>query len=126
MKLITLGSERVEKRIVPAIDSSDLKLVFSQIVDVGTIDILRDRERGVPRYNEFRESLLLKRRPSFDNLTSDPELAAQLKRVYGNDIDKVDLLIGCLAEERPPGFGFGETAFQLFLLMANRRLMTDR
>ena len=26
-------------------------------LDIGTIDILRDRERGVPRYNEFRELL---------------------------------------------------------------------
>ena len=26
-------------------------------VDLGTLDILRDRERGVPRYNDFREKL---------------------------------------------------------------------
>ena len=28
-----------------------------EVVDLATIDILRDRERGVPRYNAFREQL---------------------------------------------------------------------
>lgn len=96
------------------------------MVDVGTIDILRDRERGVPRYNKFRRLINLTSLASFENLTSDAELASELRHIYKNDIESVDLLIGCLAENRPPGFGFGETTFQLFLLMANRRLMTDR
>jgi len=47
--------------------------------------------------------------------------------LYEGDIEKVDLLIGCLAEEpRPDGYGFGETAFNIFVLMASRRLQTDR
>ncbi|MFX5506243.1 peroxidase family protein, partial [Acinetobacter baumannii] len=34
---------------------------------------------------------------------------------------------GCLAEaHRPTNFGFGETTFQIFLLMASRRLHADR
>ena len=39
----------------------------------------------------------------------------------------IDTLVGQLAEEtRPEGFGFGETSFQIFILNASRRLMTDR
>ena len=47
--------------------------------DLGTIDILRDRERGVPRYNRFRR--LLHKAPvrSFEELTDVPEWAAQMK-----------------------------------------------
>jgi hypothetical protein len=55
-----------------------------------------------------------------------PQQVQQLRDIYNNDINQVDLLVGSLAEKRPPGFGFGETPFQLFLLMANRRMMTDR
>ena len=35
-------------------------------------------------------------------------------------------MVGLLAEPLPPGFGFSETAFRIFVLMASRRLKTDR
>ncbi|HQV79615.1 MAG TPA: peroxidase family protein [Agitococcus sp.] len=96
-------------------------------VDVATIDILRDRERGVPRYNEFRRQIRLNPITKFEDLTSDPKTLANLKRIYSNDIEKIDTLVGMMAEStRPDGFAFGETAFQIFILNASRRLMTDR
>ncbi|KAK3728603.1 hypothetical protein QZH41_011685 [Actinostola sp. cb2023] len=110
---------------------TNLKLPFHQqngeSVDVATIDILRDRERGVPRYNNFRRLINLKPVDSFEDLTPNVQHVAALKRLYCNDIEKLDLLIGSLAEEpKPTGFGFGETQFNLFLFMASRRLETDR
>ena len=44
-------------------------------LDLAAVDILRDRERGVPRYNEFRR--LLRKEPvtSFDELTDNPAVA---------------------------------------------------
>jgi len=64
---------------------------------------------------------------SFEKLTPNREHSNLLKELYEGDIEKVDLLIGCLAEEpRPDGYGFGETAFNIFVLMASRRLQTDR
>jgi hypothetical protein len=41
-------------------------------------------------------------------------------------VDRVDLLIGLYAEPKPKGFGFSDTAFRVFLLMASRRLESDR
>jgi hypothetical protein len=38
----------------------------------------------------------------------------------------VDLMTGLLAEPLPEGFGFSETAFRVFILMASRRLKSDR
>ena len=35
-------------------------------------------------------------------------------------------MIGLLAERKPPGFGFSDTAFRVFILMASRRLESDR
>ena len=51
---------------------------------------------------------------------------ADLRKVYGNDVNKVDLMTGLYAEPLPPGFGFSETAFLIFVLMASRRLKSDR
>ena len=35
-------------------------------------------------------------------------------------------MVGLFAETPPPGFGFSDTAFRVFLLMASRRLQSDR
>lgn len=94
--------------------------------DLAAVDILRDRERGVPRYNEFRRLLGKEPVASFDAITDNVEWREQMKRVYGNDLEKVDLMTGLFAEPLPAGFGFSETAFRIFVLMASRRLKSDR
>ena len=93
--------------------------------DLAAVDILRDRERGVPRYNRFREMLRLPRVNTFEEMTDNADWAQRLKAVYG-DVDKVDLMAGLYAEPLPKGFGFSETAFRIFILMASRRLKSDR
>lgn len=108
----------------------ELSIPGNPFLDMGTVDIVRARERGVPRYNEFRHQLGLNRIESFDDLTDDPGIRSKLEAVYGADpyaVEKLDLLIGTLAEgHRPTGFGFGETMFQIFILNASRRLQADR
>ncbi len=94
-------------------------------IDLAAIDVLRDRERGVPRYNQFREELHLRPARSFDDLTSNREWAKELAQVYGS-VDRVDLMVGMYAEDLPAGFGFSDTAFRVFILMASRRLKSDR
>ena len=95
-------------------------------VDIGTIDILRDRERGVPRYNDFREKLRKPRIKRWEDISDDPRWAAEIRDAYEGDIDRVDLQVGLLAEKPPKGFGFSDTAFRIFILMASRRLKSDR
>jgi len=94
--------------------------------DIAATDIMRIRERGVPRYNEFRKLLHKPPVRSFEELCANPTWAEQIRRVYEGDIDKVDLMIGLYAETPPPGFGFSDTAFRIFILMASRRLNSDR
>jgi hypothetical protein len=95
-------------------------------LDLAAVDIFRDRERGVPRYNQFRRLLGKPPVKSFDELTDVPEWRKQIKEVYGGDLEKVDLMTGLYAEPLPAGFGFSETAFRIFILMASRRLKSDR
>jgi hypothetical protein len=95
-------------------------------IDLATIDILRDRERGVPRYTKFRELLHLPPVRTFEELTDNPEWREQLRAVYQNDIDRVDLMVGMYAEPLPEGFAFSDTAFRVFILMASRRLKSNR
>ena len=67
----------------------------TNMLDVAALDLLRDRERGVPRFNEFRRQLGLKQLTGFDDfidphLTKDDPARAQqvsmvgtLREVYG-------------------------------------------
>ncbi|NIP56965.1 MAG: oxygenase [Gemmatimonadetes bacterium] len=64
-------------------------------LDVVALDVLRDRERGIPRFNEFRRQYGLKTLTSFDDFTDtrlpedsparrrQEELAEALREVYG-------------------------------------------
>ncbi len=67
----------------------------TQQIDITALDIIRDREHGVPRFNEFRRQYGLRQLTSFDDFT-DKSLApdsparkdqdnnaAQLREVYG-------------------------------------------
>jgi hypothetical protein len=104
-----------------------LSVPGNPVYDMAAVDILRARERGVPHYNEFRRQLGLNPIRSFEDLTDDRTHVAELKRIYRNDLEAIDLIVGTRAEtHRPTGYGFGETMFQLFILNASLRLQADR
>ncbi|MEO6785947.1 MAG: peroxidase family protein [Chthoniobacteraceae bacterium] len=108
----------------------ELSIPGNPMFDMGAVDILRARERGVPRYNEFRRQLGLNPIGSLEDLTDDTAQVRKLREVYGDGpeaVENLDLMIGTLSEgHRPTGFGFGETMFQIFILNATRRLQADR
>jgi hypothetical protein len=103
----------------------ELRRPDGTIMDLAAVDLLRIRERGVPRYNEFRRLFGLRPAKSFEDLTKDRERAKEMSGIYGN-VDRLDLMIGLYAEPLPKGFGFSDTAFRVFILMASRRLKSDR
>ncbi|KAJ9141525.1 hypothetical protein P3X46_032051 [Hevea brasiliensis] len=96
------------------------------LVDMAAMEIYRDREREVARYNEFRRNLLMIPISKWEDLTDDEEVIEALHQVYGNDVEKLDLLVGLHAEKKIKGFAISETAFFIFLLVASRRLEADR
>ena len=57
-------------------------------IDVAALDIIRDRERGVPRFNEFRRQYGLRQLTTFDDFidrrsTTDPKERAEQERLVG-------------------------------------------
>ncbi|MEU5900763.1 MULTISPECIES: peroxidase family protein [Streptomyces] len=96
-----------------------------EIIDLSVVDLVRTRRRGVPRYNDFRAGLHKQRIRRFEDLSQDPETVARLKDVY-RSVDEIDTVVGLFAENPPHGFGFSDTAFRIFILMATRRLQSDR
>jgi hypothetical protein len=74
---------------MPHLDSPSGKL------DIAALDIIRDRERGVPRFNEFRRQIGLKTLTSFDDFIdrrehvppqwrqAQEEVVARIRAIYG-------------------------------------------
>jgi len=89
------------------------------------VDLVRTRRRGVPRYNDFRAGLHKPRIRHWEQLCDNPESVRRMKDIY-RSVDEVDTMVGLFAETPPEGFGFSDTAFRIFILMASRRLQSDR
>jgi hypothetical protein len=96
-----------------------------EVIDLSVVDLVRTRRRGVPRYNEFRAGLHKPPIHSFEELTTNQESVRRLKQVY-RSVNEIDTVVGLFAENPPEGFGFSDTAFRIFILMASRRLQSDR
>jgi len=77
----------------------------TQQIDIAALDIIRDREHGVPRFNEFRRQYGLRQLTSFDDFTDhslpsdsparqQQELSArQLREVYGTHVCDSSMII---------------------------------
>ncbi len=99
-------------------------------IDLAAVDILRGREKHLPRYNEYLREMHEPPVKSFEELVpNNVELREQIRKVYNNDIEKVDTVIGSLSEwpdRTPKTMGFSASTFLEFILMASRRVQADR
>ena len=57
---------------------------------------------------------------TWEDLTDDEKVIDALYEVYGDDVEKLDLLVGIHAEKKINGFSISETAFFIFVLIASR------
>src|SRR6185436_18330608 len=76
-------------------------------IDLIAVDLLRSRERGVPRYNEFRRQLRLAPATTYDDISAgDPATSHNFFYNDGGNTEKVDTTVGMFGEPLPKGFGF--------------------
>ena len=96
-----------------------------RLMDLAATDILRTRELRRAPLQRVPPPAAPRRRRRFEDLTANPGGRAAARGVHG-DLERVDLMVGMFAERRPEGFAFSDTAFRIFILMASRRLNSDR
>ena len=90
---------------------------LGQTVDLEVFDIQRARDHGVWNYNQLREGLDLASYASFDEFAAangvDATRLQALKDVYGDDINKMDSIVGGLLEAKHLDSQLGETFTKL-------------
>eukprot|EP01084_Bolivina_argentea_P230080 388153_1 len=76
---------------------TEFKLPNGAVIDLSTLDLIRFRERGLPKYTTMRKLLGLEEITSYEQLTDDAEVIAKLNSFYAS-IEEMDLLIGMWLE----------------------------
>ena len=67
---------------------------------VNAASIQQGRDNQLARYNDYREVFAYPRVTRFEQISSDPLVVEELKRVYGH-VDRVELFAGLFAEDLP-------------------------
>jgi len=99
------------------------------VFDFIATDILRDRERGIPKYNTMRQLAgqgFLPLAEYFDDLADSSKNAAILADLYQWDINNVDAIVGAHGEHLYPNQGFPLTMVASFIPFVLARVGLDR
>jgi len=106
-----------------------MSIESQSFIDIAAIDLLRDRERGIPGYNEARKLFGYPPLESYDEMCVDADVKAKFEKHYGHapeGLYKMDLQVGMLHDRnRPDGFAFDDFRFRLFIHAAASRLEQD-
>lgn len=94
-------------------------------LDLASLNIQRGRDHGLADYNSVRAAYGLPRVTSFAQITSDTELQATLKSLYGS-VDNIDLWVGALAEDHVPGSTVGQLTHEIISDQFERLRNGDR
>lgn len=98
-------------------------------LDFAVIDIVRERERGLPRYLDFRNLVGQGNLPEilyFDDIAQNAQDAAALADLYQWQLNQVDTMVGIYGEHLYPNQGFPLTFAAGFTPFVWNRAMLDR
>ncbi len=102
-------SQEIDLEVVDSLRNFLFGAPGSGGLDLVSLNIQRGRDHGLADFNSVRVAYGLDAYESFDQITSDTELAAELESLYG-DINNIDLWVGLLAEDHAEGSSLGETS----------------
>lgn len=94
-------------------------------LDLASLNIQRGRDHGLADYNDTRVALGLAPVTSFEQISSNPEVALALEQTYGS-VDEIDLWVGGLAEDHLDGASLGETFTSILVDQFERLRDGDR
>ena len=80
--------------------------------DLISLDIQRGRDHGLADYNTTRVAFGLPAVTNFAQISSDPQVVAGLRQLYGqtngvDNVNNIDLFVGLVAEDHLPGSSVG-------------------
>ncbi|GAA3511662.1 hypothetical protein GCM10022393_26730 [Aquimarina addita] len=77
-------------------------------IDLGSLNIQRGRDHGLPDYNTARKYYTGRKAERFSDISSNDTVATNLETLY-NDINHIDLWVGILSEDQLENSSVGKT-----------------
>jgi prostaglandin-endoperoxide synthase 2 len=59
------------------------------------------RDNRLATYNDYRETMKYPRVTRFEQISGDPDIVAALKRLYADDVERIEFFVGLFAEDPP-------------------------
>ena len=81
--------------------------------DLAALNVQRGRDHGLADFNSIREFYRLPKYTSFEEVSSDPSIQANLALAY-RSVDEIDAWVGILSEDHVEGASVGPTAHIIF------------
>ncbi|CAG8540047.1 34291_t:CDS:10 [Gigaspora margarita] len=81
---------------------------YNIIYDLGAIDIIRSRDRGIPLYNVVRQYFGFPKAQSFADISNKSIIQENLAKIYPNGIETVEAWVGVMSEDHLDGSNFGK------------------
>ena len=78
--------------------------LFNTVADLHRVELVsikQGRENGLASYNDYREAMNFPRVTRFEQISGNPHVVGELRRVYG-DVDKIEFFAGLFAEDSRP------------------------
>jgi hypothetical protein len=119
------NSQAISTQVVNALRNTLFGPPGSPGTDLAAVDIQRGRDHGLPDYNTTRVAYGLAPVTSFAEITSNVDLQNRLQAIYGN-VDNIDLIVGCLAEDHLPGASVGPLTEAIIVNQFTRLRAGDR
>ncbi|GAM21238.1 hypothetical protein SAMD00019534_044130 [Acytostelium subglobosum LB1] len=95
-------------------------------MDLGSRNLMRNRDHGMPSYNQMRRYMGLPAVNTWADISSDIEVQERLRFAYHGDIELVDAYVGGLAEDHMYKAAVGQTFYHLILDQFVRTRKGDR
>ncbi|CAG8437041.1 1229_t:CDS:10 [Scutellospora calospora] len=86
----------------------------TEIMDISSLDCVRNRDHGIAKYNDARQYFNLPRAQNWSDISSNPVVQQRLKTVYGT-VDQVEAFSGGLAEDHVAGSNLGPLFYNSYL-----------
>lgn len=91
--------QRVDSKIVDDVRNFLFGPPPAPGLDLGSLNIQRGRDHGLPDYNTFRIAFGLVPVTSFSQISSDTAVQAQLDAAYFGNVDDIDPWVGMISED---------------------------
>jgi len=96
--LVSDPASELDSKVVDSVRNFLFGAPGSGGLDLASLNIQRGRDHGLADYNDVRAAYGLPRATRFSDITSDVELQANLRQLYGS-VNNIDLWVGALAED---------------------------